>query len=519
MRRQRPIQFPLAMMVATLGVVAAPSVNKAFASDGDPGADAAAPAAGSSTQSAAPPSTEPPTTEPPTTEPPTTEPPTTEPPTTEPPTTEPPTTEPPTTEPPTTEPPTTEPPTTEPPTTEPPTTEPVPPPETTVPAADPAPVPEPETPAPDVTTDPDPVNPSSPSVPAPAGPDNPAPVEGIDGITRDISFPVLGPVRYSNDFGACRDGCARRHEGNDLLGVRMQPLLAVVDGTITRIQTDAGISGNAISVTGADGWYYNYFHVNNDTPGTDDGNTEPEWVVSPGLKIGSHVKAGQVIGYMGDSGNAEGSVPHLHFEIRTPDRTPVNPYYSLVAAQERATCGIDEPAWTNTALGALSPKAVAVIPLSDGGRWVIDVDGRLHAEGPAAHIDPVVGVDCDIVALRAAGAPLAAPAVDKPAVDEPAVDEPATTPMAPAPTSGPLTPAPVADPEPEADAPAPTAVHEWLVQPGDSLWQIVQSAYGVSDDAAIAPLVNFVFESNRDQLTDPSVLNVGTTLRIPELRF
>jgi hypothetical protein len=499
MRRQRPIQFPLAMMVATLGVVATPSVNKAFASDGDPGADAAL-AADSSRQSAAPPSTEPPTTEPPTTEPPTTEPPTTEPPTTEPPTTEPPTTEPPTTEPPTTEPPTTEPPTTEPPTTEPPTTEPAPTPETTVPAADPAPGPEPETPAPDVITDPDPVNPSSPSVPAPAGPDTPASEPGIDGITRDISFPVLGPVRYSNDFGACRDGCARHHEGNDLLGVRMQPLLAAVDGTITRIQTDAGISGNAITVTGADGWYYNYFHVNNDTPGTDDGKAGPEWVASPGLTVGSHVRAGQVIGYMGDSGNAEGSVPHLHFEIRTPDRTPVNPYHSLVAAQKRETCTPDDAAWTNTALGALSPKAVAIIPLADGGRWVIDVDGRLHAEGPAARIDPVPGVDCAVVAPRTtAVAPLATPATQS---------------AAPAPA-----PAPTAEPEPEEDAPAPTAIREWIVQPGDSLWRIVQDAYGVSDDAQIEPLVNFVFESNRDQLADPSVLNVGTTLRLPELHF
>ncbi len=190
-------------------------------------------------------------------------------------------------------------------------------------------MPEPETPAPDVTTDPDPVPPSSPSDPAPAGPETPAPVKGIDGITRHIAFPVLGPVQYSNGWGACRDGCARHHEGTDMLGVRMQPLLAAVDGTITNIRTESGISGNGITVTGADGWYYNYFHVNNDTPGTDDGAAGPEWVVSPGLTVGSHVRAGQVIGYMGDSGNAEGSVPHLHFEIRTPDRTPVNPYHSL----------------------------------------------------------------------------------------------------------------------------------------------------------------------------------------------
>jgi hypothetical protein len=499
MRRQRPIQIPFAMMAVTLGVIAAPAANRAFAADGDAGTDAAAPAADNSATSAPAP--------PPVTEPPTTEPPTTEPPTTEPPTTEPPTTEPPTTEPPTTEPPTTEPPTTEPPTTEPPTTEPGPAPEPTVPAPDPAPVPEPETPAPDVTTDPDPVPPSSPSDPAPAGPDTPAPVKGIDGITRHIAFPVLGPVSYSNDWGACRDGCARHHEGNDILGVRMQPLLAAVDGTITNIRTESGISGNGITVTGADGWYYNYFHVNNDTPGSDDGAAGPEWIVSPGLTVGSHVRAGQVIGYMGDSGNAEGSVPHVHFEIRTPDRTPVNPYHSLVAAQRRESCDTAGAAWTNTALGALSPKAVAVIPLSDGGRWVIDVDGRLHAEGPAARVDPVAGVDCDVVSLRSTPvAPLVTPApVEKPAAP---VAEPATT-----------VAAPVVEPEPEADAPASTGDRWWMVEAGDSLWQIVQEAYGVSDDAQVAPLVNFVYETNRDQVADPSSLNVGITLRIPQLRF
>ena len=57
-----------------------------------------------------------------------------------------------------------------------------------------------------------------------------------DGVVRPISFPVLGPVRYGNDWGNCRDGCRRRHEGTDMIGVRMQPLLAAVDGTVTRIR-------------------------------------------------------------------------------------------------------------------------------------------------------------------------------------------------------------------------------------------------------------------------------------------
>ena len=87
-------------------------------------------------------------------------------------------------------------------------------------------------------------------------------------VVRPIAFPTLGAVRYGNDWGNCRDGCARRHQGTDLIGVRMQPLLAAVDGTVTRIRYEnVGTAGGAISITGADGWYYNYFHVNNDTPG------------------------------------------------------------------------------------------------------------------------------------------------------------------------------------------------------------------------------------------------------------
>ncbi len=103
-------------------------------------------------------------------------------------------------------------------------------------------------------------------------------------VVRPIAFPVLGSVRYSNDWGACRDGCNRRHQGTDMIGVRMQPLLAAVDGTVTRIRYEnAGTAGVVVSITGADGWYYNYFHVNNDTPGTDDGAAGPEWQIVPGL--------------------------------------------------------------------------------------------------------------------------------------------------------------------------------------------------------------------------------------------
>ena len=217
-----------------------------------------------------------------------------------------------------------------------------------------------------------------------------------NGLVRQISFPVLGPVGFFNDWGACRDECTRLHVGTDVIGVRMQPLLAAVDGTVTRIgYTNIGTHGVDITITGADGWYYNYFHVNNDSPGTDDGAAAREWEVSPLVTVGSRVRAGQVIAYMGDSGNAEGSVPHLHFEIREPDQTPVNPYPSLVAARKRQTCSGNDPGLALLPdASLLSPTLVAVTPIGGRGRWLIDAVGGVYAEGSAALVTQIDGMHC-----------------------------------------------------------------------------------------------------------------------------
>jgi hypothetical protein len=308
-------------------------------------------------------------------------------------------------------------------------------------------------------------------------------------------FPVLGPVQYGNDWGACRDDCVRRHQGTDLLGVRMQPLVSAVDGTVTRMRYESrGIAGTVITITGADGWYYNYFHLNNDTPGTDDGAAAPEWRIAPGLTIGSAVQAGQLIAYMGDSGNAEGSVPHLHFEIRRPDGVPVNPYHSLRDAQRNLECAPAGSASFVTDPSALSPAVIAVIPVDGGGRWLIDRDGRLFAEGSAA--DAWGGCLADVAA------PVIAPPA--PASPSPAAIAPAAiaTPALPL-----VTPAPT--------TPPPDAATTWTVERGDSLWEIVQEAYGVSEVGAIVSMVNLVFDSNRDQLTDPNVLTVGAVVQLP----
>lgn len=78
-----------------------------------------------------------------------------------------------------------------------------------------------------------------------------------------------------------------------------------------------------------DGWESWYIHLNNDTPGTDDGLA---WGIADGITPGTRVEAGQLIGWVGDSGTAEHTGPHVHFELRTPESVIVNPFQSLVDA-------------------------------------------------------------------------------------------------------------------------------------------------------------------------------------------
>src|SRR5690349_14956320 len=74
---------------------------------------------------------------------------------------------------------------------------------------------------------------------------------------RDIVFPVIGSVRYSDDFGAPRSG-GRTHEGNDLLGQKMMRLVAAVDGTIRFVAYPQPSYGYYVSIEDSAGYRYNY---------------------------------------------------------------------------------------------------------------------------------------------------------------------------------------------------------------------------------------------------------------------
>ncbi len=155
-----------------------------------------------------------------------------------------------------------------------------------------------------------------------------SPAQAAD-VIRDITFPTERTVTFIDSFGADRTG--HSHEGIDLMGNKMTPLYAAVDGRVSSVNIPEKSWGNAIVLRDADGYTYHYLHVNNDTPGTDDGLGTPEYAYASGIRRGATVTRGQLIGWMGDSGNAESIASHLHFEIRK-DGTAINPYPSLMAA-------------------------------------------------------------------------------------------------------------------------------------------------------------------------------------------
>lgn len=167
---------------------------------------------------------------------------------------------------------------------------------------------------------------------------------------KNIVFPVAGPVWWTDTYLACRDaGCSRHHEGQDLFGKKHQKLIAAVSGTIAVLRHRS--TGNSLYIrSDADGWYYGYLHINNDSPGTDNHRNLYSQAFAPHVRLGSHVRRGQHIAYLGDSGNAESTSAHCHFEIRKPASSvwhsqAVNAKFSLNAAKARrsGSTGVQAP--------------------------------------------------------------------------------------------------------------------------------------------------------------------------------
>jgi len=147
-----------------------------------------------------------------------------------------------------------------------------------------------------------------------------------------IIFPVVGPNAFSNDWGAPR--WQGSHEGNDLMAPRRTPTVATEPGKI-KFWTSSSSAGCMLYLYGKSGTTYLYIHLNNDLTKKNDnrGQCVPGVAYWPGLKDGARVRAGQPIGYVGNSGDADATDPHLHFELHPNDGGAVNPYPYLKIAE------------------------------------------------------------------------------------------------------------------------------------------------------------------------------------------
>jgi len=181
-----------------------------------------------------------------------------------------------------------------------------------------------------------PATPAQPVRPPPSAPKEPghsipgAPPEVVRSapeVTARLSqggyvFPLFGPAAFGDTFGAYRgDVAGKWHHGEDLVAPAGTPVLAVADGTLFSVGWN-DIGGWRLWLRDTLGNEFYYAHLS---------------AYSPLAVAGKSVKAGDVLGFVGNSGDADGGVTHLHFEIHPVDLVhlgydgAVAPYPFLVA--------------------------------------------------------------------------------------------------------------------------------------------------------------------------------------------
>jgi hypothetical protein len=221
-------------------------------------------------------------------------------------------------------------------------------------------------------------DPSSSSGPSPT-PTSPPPDVQPQLTENGYVFPVYGPASFSDDFRAGRADTGWHH-GNDVFAPMGAPVLAVAEGTLFLVGWNT-IGGNRLWLRDMQGNEFYYAHLS---------------AYSPLAAEGRHVEAGDVIGFVGDTGDAVGTPPHLHFEIHPVELLwmaydgVINPYPYLLAWRRQADVSFDVSGWTPPP-GKARPPAVVLLQADDISgvsgldpsefSTVLDV-GPLFGEGP-----------------------------------------------------------------------------------------------------------------------------------------
>jgi murein DD-endopeptidase MepM/ murein hydrolase activator NlpD len=199
--------------------------------------------------------------------------------------------------------------------------------------------------------DPDPKPPvRPPSKPPPAVQNPPANVRP-DITNAGYVFPVYGPSSFTNDFAASR-AITGWHHGNDIFAPVGAPVLAVTEGTLFLVGWN-DVGGNRVWLRDKQGNEFYFAHLS---------------AFSPLAFEGSQVKAGDVIGFVGATGDAVGTPPHLHFEIHPAALLGlgydgvINPYPYLLAWRRVADATFD---WGAPEAGEAPPPGAVVLQAED----------------------------------------------------------------------------------------------------------------------------------------------------------
>jgi muramidase (phage lysozyme) len=244
--------------------------------------------------------------------------------------------------------------------------------------------------------------------------------------TATVAFPVLGPTRLAApECGDAQDvdehagasgspadieaaGLCAEEAPAIVFGVKMQPVLAVADGVITDVHDEPG---DTISVTITDtvGRSYELAGFNDDSPGTDDGAAPAHLRLTSLATVGRSVRAGQVLGFMGDTDPlpvgiradvptdatvqipVDAVAPHIRLTISDLDGTPVDAYGPVIDALFRQVCSVGIGPWSGSQADAdIEP---VVTETTDDRRdidseWEITSTGQVNASGWAAMIYP-----------------------------------------------------------------------------------------------------------------------------------
>jgi murein DD-endopeptidase MepM/ murein hydrolase activator NlpD len=136
-----------------------------------------------------------------------------------------------------------------------------------------------------------------------------------DLLTKSLVCPVAGDVSFSDTYGAPRSG-GRSHQGADLFAAEGTPLLAITDGVAFLVENvNDDIGGVSLWIRARNGDTYYYAHNSRN-----------------GVEEGQPVRAGEIVAYLGRSGNAATTAPHLHFEFHPAGGRAVNPTELVAAA-------------------------------------------------------------------------------------------------------------------------------------------------------------------------------------------